>query len=163
MVVGSTRKLYRQKGTGRARAGTVRTGIRRGGGVTFAKQGPFPRKVLPRKMRSLARNSAVLAKIQSQDALVVDGFELDEPKTRVMVKLLTEVGAATGCVFATREPDANVYLSGRNIPKTEIRAVNQLTAYEVLRRKKLVFTKPAFEAFCRMAQAGGSGSSDRQG
>ncbi len=163
MVVGSTRKIYRQKGTGRARMGTLRTVIRRGGGVAFAKQAPFGRKTLPRKMRTLARNSAVLAKIQSQDALIIDGLELDAPKTRVMAKLLAGVGASRGCVFATRGPDANVYLSGRNLPKTEIRAVEQLNAYEVLRRPKLVFTKPAFEAFCQMAEAGRSGSRNRQG
>ena len=152
MVSGSTRKIYRQKGTGRARMGTVRTVIRRGGGVAFAKQAPFSRKGFPRKMRVLARNSAILAKIQDEDVMVVEGYQPQAPKTRELAVMLAKIGASSGCVFATPDLDQNVYLSGRNLPKTEIRTVAQLNAYEVLRRKKLVFTKAAFEGFCEMVR-----------
>lgn len=145
-AVGSTRKLYRQKGTGNARMGTIRTNIRRGGGVAFAKGEQVFRRRLPKKMRRLARNNAILAKVLAHDALVVEGLAFEEPKTQRMAKLLGGVGATTGCVVALHEPDLNVFKSGRNIPKTDVRLVRELNAYQILRRKKLVLTRPAFDA-----------------
>ena len=144
-VEGSTRKLYRQKGTGNARAGTLRTPIRRGGGRAFAKRGPRATKELPRKMRRLARNSALLAKIQAEDVLIVDEMQFPEIKTKAMTSMLSALGVDTSCVLATHGHDRNVYLSARNIPCTDVRLAEELNAYEVLRRRKLVFTKPAFE------------------
>ena len=146
---GSTHKLYRQKGTGYARAGNRRTPIRRGGGCTFAKRGVVGTKVLPQKMRRLARNSAILAKIEMADVLIVDGLECLEPKTKRFVSMLTALDAKRGCLLALDAHDANVYLSGRNVPKTDIRVMDDLSAYEVLRRRKLIFTKPAFERLMR--------------
>jgi large subunit ribosomal protein L4 len=145
-VVGSTRKLYRQKGTGNARMGTIRTNIRRGGGVAFAKGRQVFTRRLPKKMRRLARNNAILAKILSQDVLVVEQLAFEEPKTQRMAKLLEGVGAAAGCVLAMHQPDGNVFKSGRNIPKTDVRLVRELNAYDILRRRKLVLTRPAFDA-----------------
>ncbi|HUU85957.1 MAG TPA: 50S ribosomal protein L4 [Phycisphaerae bacterium] len=144
-VSGSTRKIYRQKGTGNARMGTVRSPIRRGGGVTFAKQNLVFDRTLPKKMRRLARNNAILAKILSQDALVVEGLAFEEPKTKRMGELLRGVGASRGCLLALHQPDDNVVLSGRNLPKTDVRLVQDLNAYEILRRKKLILSRPAFE------------------
>jgi large subunit ribosomal protein L4 len=146
---GSTRKLYRQKGTGYARAGNVRTVIRRGGGVAFAKRGVVGVKALPQKMRRLARNSAILAKIQSDDVMVLDGLQCREPKTKDFASMLTALDANRGCLFALDERDQNVYLSARNIPKTDIRVLDDLNAYEILRRRKVIFTKPAFERLTR--------------
>ena len=148
-VVGSTRKIYRQKGTGNARAGTVRTPIRRGGGRAFAKRVPRATKVLPRKMRRLARNSAILAKIQANDVMVVDELIVPAVKTRTVAAMLSALGVDRGCVLAMHERDRNVYLSGRNIPKTDVRLVEELSAYEVLRGRKLIFTRPAFERLVR--------------
>jgi large subunit ribosomal protein L4 len=145
MVAGSTRKLYRQKGTGNARMGTVRTVIRRGGGVAFAKGEQNLRRTMPQKMRQRARNSAVLAKLQSNDVAVVESLSMSEPKTKTLFGMLKKVGADRGCVIATQGTDGVVYRSGRNIPKTEIRPVHELNAYEICRRRKLVFTKEAFE------------------
>ncbi len=145
MVEGSTRKLFRQKGTGNARMGQVRTPIRRGGGVTFAKLERDFRLAMPKKARRLARNSAILAKIQANAALILDPLEVSPPKTRTLAKAFKAVGADQGCVLALGEPNADLYKSGRNLPKTEIRPVGELCAYEVLRRRKLVFTKAAFE------------------
>lgn len=142
---GSTRKLYRQKGTGNARAGNLRTPIRRGGGRTFAKRVPRTTKVLPRKMRRLARDSAILAKIRSDDVMIVDGFSCPEVKTKPVASMLSALGALRGCVLAMHERDRNMYLSSRNIPGTDVCLVEELSAYEVLRRRKLIFTKPAFE------------------
>jgi large subunit ribosomal protein L4 len=146
MVRGSTRKLYRQKGTGNARMGTVRTPIRRGGGVTFAKQARSFRRDMPKKMRQLARNSALLAKLQSGNVAVVETIDMDEPQTKTFSAMLKAVGADAGCVVAIEELNPVVYKSGRNIPKTEVRPVSELNAYEILRRRKVLFTKAALEA-----------------
>ena len=154
-VVGSTRKLYRQKGTGNARAGSIRTPVRRGGGRAFANRGGQSTKGFPKHMRRLARQSAILAKILSEDVMIVDGLEMDAPKTRTMVSMLlggsaaitamlAALGADNGCVLAMDGPSENVYLSARNIPKTEVRRVHEIHVYEILRRRKLIFTKPAF-------------------
>jgi large subunit ribosomal protein L4 len=149
MVAGSTRKLFRQKGTGNARRGPVRTNVMRGGGVAFAKlERDFSRE-MPKKARRLARNSAILAKIKDNKALILDPIALAGPKTKELVKALKAVGAERGCVLALGEPNEALYKSGRNIQKTEIRPVSELCAYEVLRRRKLVFTKSAFETLLR--------------
>lgn len=153
MVAGSTRKLYRQKGTGNARAGTIRTCIRRGGGRAFAKQPPFSHKELPRGMRTLAWKNAILAKIRAEDVLIVEGLSMSAPKTKTLAQMLSRLGASEGCVLATNGVERNLYLSGRNIPKTEVRPVSDLNAYEILRRRKLVFTKPAFEALLKRVGA----------
>ena len=144
-VTGSTRKLYRQKGTGNARVGNIRTCVRRGGGRAFAKRGPRSTKELPKKMRRLARDSAILAKIQANDVLILDELQCPEPKTKVFAAVLSALGVERGCLLALHELDRNIHLSGRNVPNSDIRVLDDLNAYEVLRRRKLVFTKPAFE------------------
>ena len=144
-VSGSTRKLYRQKGTGNARAGMLRSPIRRGGGHTFAKRGPRSVKGMPQKMRRLARDSALLARIRANDVLVVDGFSCPEVKTKAMVDVLSVLGVSKGCLMTLDQRDRNTYLSSRNIPRTDIRLLDELNAYEVLRRPKVIFTRPAFE------------------
>ncbi len=148
-VDGSTRKLYRQKGTGNARVGNIRTPVRRGGGRTFAKRIPGSRKIMPKKMRRLARNSAILAKIESDGVMILDDLQCPEPRTKVFAAMLSALGIENGCLLAMHEHDVNVYRSGRNVPRTDIRVVEELNAYEVLRRPKVIFTRPAFE---RLAQ-----------
>lgn len=145
MVEGSNRKLYRQKGTGNARAGMVRTPVRRGGGRTFARTDYRFRKSLPKKMRQLARDSAILAKIKDSETIVLDGLRFESPKTKAFAGMLEAIGAARGCVLALHERDVNTVLSGRNVARTEIRLLEEMTAYDVLRRRTLVLTKPAFE------------------
>jgi len=157
-VAGSTRKLYRQKGTGNARAGMIRTPVRRGGGRTFAKRVPGHTKELPKKMRRLARDNAVLAKIQANEVMIVDDLQCSEPKTRVFANMLSALEIKRGCVLALHAPDANTYRSGRNIPNTDIRIVDELNAYEVLRRPRVIFTKPAFERLTSGSLPGGSAS-----
>lgn len=153
-VEGSTRKIYRQKGTGRARMGNVRTPVRKGGGMAFAKRPREFRQTMPVKMRRLARNQAVLAKIHSADALIIDGLKIESPKTAPFAKMLAAVGADRGCTFATQGIDVGVYKSGRNIPRTEITDVAGLNAYQILSRRKLIFTREAFEKFKEIAGAG---------
>jgi large subunit ribosomal protein L4 len=146
MVAGSTRKLFRQKGTGNARMGTVRTPVRRGGGVAFAKTERSYRRSMTKKMRQLARNSALLAKLQAGSVAVVDPLDVQTPKTKVFHAILKALGADRGCVLALDAPSDMVWKSGRNLPNTEIRQVHELNAYEVLRRRKVLFTRAAFEA-----------------
>ncbi len=145
MVEGSTRKLYRQKGTGNARMGNVRTPIRRGGGVAFAKQQRRVRREMPRKMKQLARNSALLAKLKAGAVIVVDPLAFDEIKTKSFVEMLRKLDADRGCVVALDAPNEAVYRSGRNIPRTEIRQVHDLNAYEILLRRKVIFTRQALD------------------
>ncbi|MFH1745798.1 MAG: 50S ribosomal protein L4 [Planctomycetota bacterium] len=147
MVQGSTIKLYRQKGTGRARMGNARTVIRRGGGVAFAKDVREFRQAMPKKMRRLARNQAVLAKIESSDVLIVDGVKFEVPKTARLVTLLEKVKATRGCIFATAGLDPILYKSSRNIQRAEIRDVSELNASDIMSRRTLIFTRDAFAAF----------------
>lgn len=145
-VAGSTRKLYRQKGTGRARMGTIRTPVRRGGGRAFPRKPRDFRQDMPKAMRRLARNQAVLAKIQSQDALIVDGLRFDQPKTRRFAAMLRALHSEGGCVLATKGVDRTLYLSGRNVPRTQITDVAALNAFDILTRRRLIFTREAFAA-----------------
>lgn len=146
MVVGSTRKIYRQKGTGNARAGSVRTPVRRGGGHAFAKiPRDFDRK-MPRRMRRLARNSAILAKIQSGGAMIIDALKFDAPKTKQFAGMLKAVGATRGCLVALKDRDTNVWRAGRNIPGVDIRALSDVNPYEVLRPRHVIFSRDAFAA-----------------
>lgn len=146
-VEGSTRKLYKQKGTGNARAGNLRTPVRVGGGRTFAKKNRDFRQDMPRKMRRLARNQAVLAKIMGSSAAIIDGVSFDQPKTARFFKLLKNLHADRGCTFATAGENPILYRSGRNIPRTRIMDVAHLNAFDILRLPKLVFTREAFASF----------------
>lgn len=154
-VAGSSRKIYRQKGTGRARMGNLRTPIRRGGSRAFPRKPRDFRQGLPKKMRRLARNQAVLAKIQSSEAVIVDGLTFDQPKTKRFADLLRALHADRGCVFAIDGVDDVLFKSGRNLQRTEVTNVADLNAFDILARRRLVFTKEAFETFRQTAAAGG--------
>ena len=146
MVAGSTRKIYRQKGTGRARMGTVRTVIRRGGGVAFAKLPRDFRQRMPQRQRQLARNSAILAKIKSNNAMVVDELNFASPKTSAFAGILKNLNIDRSCLVATRQYDQNLYKSLRNIPRVVALEVAQLNAADILSRKTLLFTRAALES-----------------
>jgi len=145
-VAGSTRKLFRQKGTGNARAGTRRTNKRRGGGTA---KGPKPRDYeyhLPRKAVRAATRMALLSRFQDQEALVIDELALPEIKTKHVagiVRALKLQGAS--CLLGTAGPDPTLYKSARNIPGLEVQPVSQFNAYSVLRPKKLLLTRAALE------------------
>jgi len=146
MVAGSTRKLYRQKGTGNARAGNLRTPVRVGGGMAFPKVVRDFSMKLPRQMRRLARNSAILAKAKSGTAVIVDGLKLDAPKTKQLAGILKAMKIERGALLATAKSDANLYKSGRNIPTLEMKLVQDVNAYDVLVARTLVITPDAFKA-----------------
>lgn len=147
MVHGSSRKLYRQKGTGNARAGNLRTPVRVGGGHAFAKVNRDFSKKLSRKMRQLARNSAILAKAIAGTAMIVDGLKFDEPKTSKIAKALKATKTDRGALLTYSTADQNLLLSVRNIQNVDIKHVGEINAYEVLRARHLIFTPDAFAAF----------------
>ena len=146
LVDGSTKKIYAQKHTGRARAGTRRTGKRRGGGATFGKVARDFSLEMPRQMRRRALDSALLARMKDAELVVVDGLTLEQPKTRLVAKALKAVGADRTCLLAIPGKDTVLYKSARNIDRVRVRPVMDLTAYDVLWPKRVVFTRPAFEA-----------------
>jgi large subunit ribosomal protein L4 len=147
-VAYTTKKLFRQKGTGNARRGAKSTNILRGGGNTFAKRNRDFRKKLPQKMRKAALKSAILAKIVGQDLCIVKGLQAETPKTKTMASLLKNLEINRSCLLALKDRDANVYLSSRNIPDLTVRIAEELNAYDVATRQKMVVTTDAMQALC---------------
>lgn len=145
-VAGSTKKLFRQKGTGRARMGPKRTPIRRGGGMAFAKRPKDWSYRMPKKAVKLATRMALLSKFQDGEAIVLDSLSVDQPKTKVIADLLKALGVdRQGCLLAIRDNDAVVWKSARNIPTLRVSPARELNAYDLLRQKRLVVTKDAMD------------------
>jgi large subunit ribosomal protein L4 len=144
MVAGSTRKLFRQKGTGSARVGNIRTGKRVGGGVTFAKVRRDFGKRMPKKQRKLARDSAILAKLLSNDVVVVDELKFDKPKTKDFASVLRNLKIERSCLVTISSLDVNLYKSARNIPKVIIMPVAELNAGDICNHRKMLITHEAF-------------------
>ena len=144
MVQGSTRKLFKQKGTGNARVGNSRTGKRVGGGVTFAKVARDFGKDMPKKQRRLATNSAILSKLQSGSIVVIDELAFDAPKTSAFATILSNLKIDRSCLVTTKEQDNNVYKSARNIQKVAVMKVSDLNAGDICNRQKMLMTKDAF-------------------
>ena len=146
MVSGSTKKLYRQKGTGRARAGNRRTPVRVGGGHTFGKKPKDWSYRLPKQAVRLATRMALLSKFQDDEAIVLDSLALDAPKTRVVADMLGHLGVnGDSCLLTIREHDPVVWRSGRNIPSLWVAPAVELNAYQLLHQKRLVVTKDAMD------------------
>jgi large subunit ribosomal protein L4 len=142
-VSGSTRKLYRQKGTGRARAGSIKSPLRRGGGITF---GPHPRSYkqdMPKKMRLLALRSVLSAKAGDGELKVLEELRLDEPKTKDMLRILTALGVDASVLIATAEPEENVVKSARNLPGVKTIPAHILNVVDILSYKMLLMTEAA--------------------
>src|SRR5438309_1620261 len=130
-VEGSTRKIYRQKGTGNARQGSIRQPVRVGGGHAKNKRPKEWRQALPKKARRLARNSALLAKLQAKDVLVVDKIALDEPKTKNVAAVFKALGIERSCLFALNSRDALLERSARNLDRLTLTSVAQLNAWDI--------------------------------
>jgi large subunit ribosomal protein L4 len=144
MIAGSTKKIYRQKGTGNARAGTRRTAKRVGGGVTFAKIARDFGKNMPKKQRKLARDSAILVKLLGKDVVVVDTLSFESPRTKDFVKVLNNLSIDRSCLVAVGDYNENIYKSARNIPKVAVMPVAELNAGDICSHHKMMFTKEAF-------------------
>ncbi len=145
MVSGSTRKMFRQKGTGSARRGGRRTNVLRGGGVAFAKVPHRVRHTMTKKMRARALDSAILAKMLGEDLVVVQGLKLDAPRTKTIVAMLEKLNVDRSFVLTLAARDDAVYRSTRNIPKSAVRTLSELNAFEVAKRQKMVVSREAMD------------------
>jgi large subunit ribosomal protein L4 len=142
-VVGSVKKLFRQKGTGRARAGSGKSGLRRGGGVIF---GPHPREasvVMPKKMRRAAIRSVLSSKVSEQGLVVLDELRFDAPKTSEMVKMMKSLGIESKTIVALSELDEIVVKSARNLQNIKTMPARQLNVADMLAYDKLLMTEAA--------------------
>ena len=145
-VAGSTKKLYKQKGTGNARAGARRTPVRRGGGHANARQPRSYYYRLPRKAVQAATRMAIAAKISSGSVVVVDQIKMEAPKTKVLAGAFKALGLEGQTkTLALGGLDRHVYLSGRNIQGCTVSPVSDLNALIVLRPRKLVVTREALD------------------
>ena len=148
-VEGSTRKLYKQKGTGNARAGAARTPIRKGGGVTFKKTRDREdfRTALPKKMRRLANRNALLAKLVDNEVKCFAALDFKAPKTAEFAKMMAAVGIDRTCLVATDKTNRNAMLSARNVAGVNVCRIDQLNAFELLNHRYLVVDKAALMSF----------------
>ena len=144
-VHASHAKPWRQKGTGRARAGFKRSPLWRGGGIVF---GPKPRDYrysLPRKALKAATRSAYLARFQDGGTVVLDELRAEAPRTRDMAATLNALGIERGCLIAIEAHDVNLWKSARNLPRVFMKPFAEINAYDLLRHKTLVITQQALD------------------
>lgn len=142
-VRGGGRKPWKQKGTGRARVGSTRNPIWRGGGIVF---GPKPRDysyTLPRKVRRLALKSALSSKVKDSNIIVVDFLTFEEPKTKLMRETLGSLNAAAKTLVVTADGDVNVYKSARNIPGVKSLRADYINVFDILKYDTLLMTRDA--------------------
>lgn len=153
-VAGSTRKLYRQKGTGNARAGARRSGTRRGGGHIFAKR---PRDFgwrMPRKALQQAARMALASRIADDEVKLIDTLAVSEPKTAVVAGMLAKLGLGENTVLVSPEKhDAALWKSARNIEGVSVSPVAELNAWSILQPRSIVMSKAAIDAFRASAVA----------
>lgn len=163
-VTGSTRKLYRQKGTGFARAGSAKSPIRRSGGTIF---GPRPRNYtmkVNRKVKSLARRSVFTYKAREQAIYVVEGLDFDAPNARQLNGLIRTLGLADRKVLLLTEgSNSNVYLSGRNIPKLSVKEATSASTLDVIGAQVLLFQEGALDVLSSVLGQGVSVEANPQG
>jgi large subunit ribosomal protein L4 len=144
-VAGTNKKPWRQKGTGRARAGSFQSPLWRGGGVVF---GPKPRdfsKKVNRSSRQLALRKALSERLKAGDVMIVDDLKLPSPKTRDFLGVLTALQVEGTALIVAGAEEQNLRLASRNVARVELATGESLNTYQVLRSGKLVFTRGAFE------------------
>ena len=144
-VAGTNKKPWRQKGTGRARAGSLQSPLWRGGGVVF---GPKPRdfgKKVGRKTKHLALRKALSERLRAGDVLLVEDLKLDSPKTKGFTGVLSALELKGTALIVSQATDKNLSLASRNVPNIVLTTSDALNTYDVLRPDKLVFTRGAFE------------------
>ena len=153
-VAGSTRKLYKQKGTGNARAGARRSGTRRGGGHIFAKR---PRDFgwrMPRKALQQAARMALASRIADEEVKLIDSLAVAEPKTSVVAGVLKKLGLGEKTVLVAPEKhDAALWKSARNIDGVSVAPVGELNAWSILQPRSILMTRAAIDAFRASAAA----------
>jgi len=142
-VSGSSRKLFRQKGTGFARAGSRRSPLRRGGGITFGPQPRSYRQAMPKKMRQLALRCALSAKARDKELKVLEELKLEEPKTKQMVQILTALGVDSSVLIVTSEPVDSIVKSARNLKGIKTMPASLINVLDILSYKILLMTVTA--------------------
>ena len=162
-VSGTSRKLFRQKGTGFARGGSRRSPLRRGGGIAFGPKPRSYRQAMPKKMRQLALRCVLSAKVGDGELMVLEQLKLDEPKTKEMVRILTALGVDSSALIATSEPEENVVKSARNLPGIKTIPASLLNVIDILSYKMLLMTEAAVRKVeqlwgKRLSQGGSSAS-----
>lgn len=145
-VTGSTRKIKRQKGTGTARAGDIKNPLFRGGGRVF---GPHPRDYhfkLNKKVKRLARKSALTYKAKDNEIVVIEDFKLDAPKTKEYLSMLKGFELDNKkTLLVLNEKDENIYLSARNIQKAKVVRADSLNTYDILNAKKIIMVESSLK------------------
>ncbi|RLC07595.1 MAG: 50S ribosomal protein L4 [Deltaproteobacteria bacterium] len=147
-VKGSGKKLFRQKGTGRARRGNIKSPLLRGGGVVF---GPDPKSYaykVPKKIRRLALKMALSSKFQENEIVVLDQFELDQVKTREFLKVLKSLNRENALIVTEKE-DKNLELSSRNFPGAKVLRCEGLNVYDILKYKDLILLESSISGIER--------------
>lgn len=143
-VKGSTHKLFRQKGTGRARRGNIKSPLLRGGGVVFGPDGRNYKQKVTKKVRRLAMKMALSSKLQEKKLIVVDQFVLDEIKTKKVVSALDAMDLSNVLII-TDGKDENLEKSARNVPYVKVLRSEGLNVYDVLKYEKLMLLEPSIE------------------
>lgn len=143
-ITGSTRKLYRQKGTGNARSGSVKSPLRRGGGVTFGPQLKSWAFKVPKKVRRLALKMALSSRLQGENLMVVDTFGLEEVKTKAVIKVLSDL-KIENVLIVTNSEDVKLELSSRNIQGIKVIRTEGLNVYDILKYKKLLLLESSIK------------------
>jgi large subunit ribosomal protein L4 len=151
-ITGSTRKIKRQKGTGTARAGSIKSPIFRGGGRAF---GPRPRSYgfkLNRKVKQLARKSALTYKAKEKSILVVEDFSLELPKTREICDIHKNLNVEKKkSLLVLSEPDKNIYLSSRNLADSKVITVSELNTYDIMNASVVIFVESSLDVLQKSA------------
>ena len=142
-VSGSSRKLFRQKHTGLARAGNRKSPLRRGGGIAFGPKPRSYRQAMPKKMRQLAIRCVLSAKARDEELVVLEQLELEKPKTKEMAGILAALGVDSSALIVTSEPEENVVKSARNLAGIKTMPANILNVVDILSYKMLLMTEAA--------------------
>lgn len=142
-VSGSSRKLFRQKGTGLARAGASKSPLRRGGGITFGPKPRSYRQAMPKKMRQLALRCVLSAKAREGELRILEQLKFDQPKTKEMAQILAALGVDSSALIATSEPEAGIVKSARNLTGIEITPASLLNVVDILSHRILLMTEAA--------------------
>jgi large subunit ribosomal protein L4 len=143
-VAGSTKKLFRQKGSGRARRGNIKSPLLRGGGVVFGPHNRSYAYKAPKKVRRLALKMALSSKLQENMIIVIDGFDLDQIKTKSVVSVLDTLKAEKPLII-TGGQNENLELSSRNIPGVKVLQVEGLNVYDILNHTNLILLEPSIK------------------
>ena len=142
-VTGSGRKLYRQKHTGRARAGSTKSPLRRGGGIIFGPKPRSYRQAMPKKMRQLALRCVLSAKARDEELVVLEQLKFPEPRTKEMVRILAALGVDSSALIVTDEPEENVIKSARNLTGIKTLPASVLNVVDILSYKMLLMSLTA--------------------